>query len=152
MKASENAAYRLGLAEGFLGEAEQDLSLERWRSCVDNAQLAVENAGKVVLALFGVASKTHDPAQPIAILLRDRGLSSEIDDIIRQMLPDLLAMGSAEHFLTDYGDETTYTLPWSLFTRESAEDALTAARHSVQLARQIQDLVRTGHQSERHSP
>ena len=30
MKAFENAAYRLGLAEGFLGEAEQDLALERW--------------------------------------------------------------------------------------------------------------------------
>ena len=111
MKAFENAAYRLGLAEGFLGEAEQDLSLERWRSCVDNAQLAVENAGKVVLALFGVASKTHDPAQPVAVLLRDRGLPSAIDDLIRQMLPDLLALGTAEHFLTDYGDEATYTLP-----------------------------------------
>jgi hypothetical protein len=68
------------------------------------------------------------------------------------MLPDLLAMGSAEHFLTDYGDEATYTLPWSFFARESAEDALTTAQHSVQLARQIQDLVRTGHQSEQHSP
>jgi HEPN domain-containing protein len=152
VKAFENAAYRLGLAEGFLGEAEQDLALERWRSCVDNAQLAVENTGKVVLALFGVASKTHDPAQPVAVLLRDRGLPSAIDDLIRQMLPDLLALGSAEHFLTDYGDEATYTLPWSLFTRESAEDALTTAQHSVQLAKQIQDLVRTGHQSEQRSP
>jgi HEPN domain-containing protein len=152
VKAFENAAYRLGLAEGFLSEAEQDLGLERWRSCVDNAQLAVENTGKVVLALFGVASKTHDPAQPLAVLLRDRGLPSAVEDLIRQMLPDLLGMGSAEHFLTDYGDETTYTLPWSLFTRESAEDALTTARRSVRLAKQIQDLVRTGLQSEQNSP
>ena len=60
-----------------------------------------------MLALFGVASKTRDPAQPVAVLLRDRGLPSAIDDLIRQMLPDLLALGSAEHFLTDYGDEAT---------------------------------------------
>lgn len=36
---------------GFQAEAEQDFTLERWRSCVDNAQLAVENAGKAVLSL-----------------------------------------------------------------------------------------------------
>lgn len=40
--------YRLELARGFLEEALQDLELERWRSAVDGAQLAVENAGKAV--------------------------------------------------------------------------------------------------------
>ncbi|HYK91359.1 MAG TPA: HEPN domain-containing protein [Acidobacteriota bacterium] len=65
--------YRLRLAEGFLREAEQDFQLERWRSCVDNAQLAVENAGKAVLALFGVIPKTHDPARQVAQILRTKG-------------------------------------------------------------------------------
>jgi HEPN domain-containing protein len=137
VKAFESAAYRVALADGFLDEAEQDMCLERWRSCVDNAQLAVENAGKVALALVGIASKTHDPAQPLAALLRDQSLPPEIENLVRQMLPDLLTMGPAEHFLTDYGDEATYTLPWTLFTCESAEEALVAARRSAQLAKEI---------------
>jgi HEPN domain-containing protein len=62
VRASDDVAYRLALAEGFLAEAEQDVGLGRWRSCVDNAQLAVENAGKAVLMWFGVPPKTHDPA------------------------------------------------------------------------------------------
>lgn len=53
MKSREEIDYRLGLAKGFLNEAEQDFTLERWRSCVDNSQLSVENAGESVLALFG---------------------------------------------------------------------------------------------------
>ena len=48
MRADRDVAYRLALVEGFLAEAEQDVGLERWRSCVNNAQLAVENAGKAV--------------------------------------------------------------------------------------------------------
>jgi len=43
----DEVSYRLALAKGFLTEAEQDMTLERWRSCVDNSQLAVENAGKI---------------------------------------------------------------------------------------------------------
>lgn len=136
MRVDKDVAYRLALAEGFLAEAEQDVGLERWRSCVDNAQLAVENAGKAVLALFGVAPKTHDPARQVAAVLRTQALPIEVQEVMRRLLPDLLALGSAEHFLTDYGDEATYTLPWDLFTRESAEEALAAARRSIQFARQ----------------
>lgn len=45
----EEARYRLRLADGFLKEAGEDISLRRWRSCVDNSQLAAENAAKAVL-------------------------------------------------------------------------------------------------------
>ncbi len=137
MREFDDVTYRLALAEGFLIEAEQDMELERWRSCVDNGQLAVENAGKAVLMLFGAAPKTHDPAHQVASILRTQALPDEIQEAMRRMLPDLLALGPAEHFLTDYGDEATHTLPWDLFTRESAEDALAAARRSIQLAREI---------------
>jgi len=141
MKADQNARYRLALAEGFVAEAEQDFGLERWRSCVDNAQLAVENAGKAVLALFGVTPKTHDPAHQVAALLRTQVLPAQVQEAMRRMLPDLLALGSAEHFLTDYGDEATHTLPWDLFTRVSAEEALAAARQSLQLAQEVVQAV-----------
>ncbi|MBX7235697.1 MAG: HEPN domain-containing protein [Caldilineales bacterium] len=72
MRASEDVSYRLALARGFLDEAEQDWQLKRWRSCVDNAQLAAENAGKAVLAAFGITPKTHDPVNQIASLLATR--------------------------------------------------------------------------------
>jgi HEPN domain-containing protein len=52
MTGNRNAEYRLKLAQGFLNEARQDVGLGRWRSAVDNAQLAVENAAKAVLALL----------------------------------------------------------------------------------------------------
>lgn len=70
MSASRDVYYRIALAAGFLAEAEQDFTLKRWRSCVDNAQLAVESAGKAALALSGIAPKTHDPARQIASILR----------------------------------------------------------------------------------
>ena len=44
MNSDKELAFRIGLVEGFLTEAEQDFTLKRWRSCVDNAQLSVENA------------------------------------------------------------------------------------------------------------
>ena len=43
MDSEQDVHFRLRLAEGFLQEAEEDLPLSRWRSCVGNAQLAVEN-------------------------------------------------------------------------------------------------------------
>lgn len=82
MSTARNVDYRLALATGFLNEAEQDFTLGRWRSCVDNAQL-----------------------------------------------------------LTDYGDEASFTLPWDLFTQQTAEDALQAARRSLQSANALQNLV-----------
>lgn len=59
MTGNRSAEYRLKLAQGFLNEARQDVGLGRWRSAVDNAQLAVENAAKAVLALLGPVGRTH---------------------------------------------------------------------------------------------
>ena len=57
------------------------------------------------------------------------------------MLPELIALGEREHVLTDYGDEENYTLPWDLFTKESAEAALASARRCVQIAQQLKTLA-----------
>jgi HEPN domain-containing protein len=62
VRSISSARYRFTVAQGFLQEARQDVTLQRWRSAVDNAQLAVENAGKTVLALVGPVGRTHNPA------------------------------------------------------------------------------------------
>lgn len=141
MNVARDVAYRLALAQGFLAEAEQDFALQRWRSCVDNAQLAVENTGKTALALFGVAPKTHDPARQIAAILREQELPANVSELLHAMLPDLLILGTEAHFLTDYGDEESYTLPWDLFTQQTAEDALQSARRLAQMAHTLLGTV-----------
>jgi HEPN domain-containing protein len=138
---SRDVAFRIALAEGFLAEAEQDFTLQRWRSCVDNAQLVVENSGKAALALFGIVPKTHDPAHQIASILREQTLPPNVSELLHVMLPDLLVLGAKTHFLTDYGDEASYTLPWDLFTQTTAEDALASARQLVQMARLLEEVI-----------
>lgn len=61
MNTQEAIRHRLRLADGFLREARQDIELRRWRSCVDNSQLAAENAAKAALAILGPVGKTHRP-------------------------------------------------------------------------------------------
>lgn len=141
MNLPKHVTYRIALAEGFLREAEQDFTLKRWRSCVDNAQLSVENAGKAALALFGIVPKTHDPARQIAAILREQDLPENISELMQTMLPDLLVLGTEAHFLTDYGDEASYTLPWDLFTQQTAEDALQSARRLVEMVQALPEMM-----------
>jgi HEPN domain-containing protein len=104
---------------------------------VDNAQLSVENAGKAVLMLFGISPKTHDPAKHLAHLIRDSNIPAEIEELIKNSLPDFLLLGLEEHLKTDYGDETSYKLLWEIFTEESASAALSVARRCTAAAVQI---------------
>jgi hypothetical protein len=67
-----DAQYRLKVAQGFLVEARQDVDLGRWRSAVDNAQLAVENAAKAVLSLAGPVGRSHNPAMQLRQVLHDK--------------------------------------------------------------------------------
>jgi len=71
VKSAEAANYRLRIAQGFLDEARQDVGLGRWRSVMDNAQLAVENAAKAILALIGPVGRTHTPAPLLRQALQD---------------------------------------------------------------------------------
>ena len=46
-------------------------------------------------------------------------------------------MATEEHFMTDYGDETTWTDPWNLFDEEDAKEALSMAENCFSLALEI---------------
>ena len=137
MNSNDDVKYRLNLAKGFLREAEEDFQLKRWRSCVDNSQLAVENFGKGILMLFGLSPKTHDPARHLAKLIQNSEIPKQIIEQIKEMIPDLLMLGVEEHFMTDYGDESSYRLPWDIFDEESAISALNTARRCKNATHEI---------------
>lgn len=137
MNSRKDVEYRLGLAGGFLEEAIQDFELKRWRSCVSNAQLSVENSGKAILMVFGVPPKTHDPARHLATLINREEIPGPVLHKMREILPDLITLGFDEHILTDYGDESSYVLPWDIFDEESAKTALDTARRGKSIAEEI---------------
>lgn len=137
MNSRRDVEYRLKLASGFLEEAEQDFELERWRSCVSNGQLSVENSGKAILMIFGVSPKTHDPARHLAALVATGKVPAPLLPKIKEILPDLITLGFDQHVLTDYGDESSYALPWDIFDQESATMALHTAKEARSLADQI---------------
>ena len=137
MNSRDDVQYRLDLSKGFLNEAKEDFELKRWRSCVDNAQLSVENSGKAILMLFGVTLKSHEPAKQLSQLVHESKIPKTIRDRMKDILPDFLTLGVEEHFMTDYGDESTYTLPWELFDEQSANKALRAAKKCQTLSEEI---------------
>ena len=106
MQINDQARYRVRLAEGFLGEARQDMTLRRWRSCVDNSQLAVENAAKVALALLGPVGRTHNPATLLRQALADNRFPQETQVNVERITEYAELLGPDIHVESDYGDET----------------------------------------------
>lgn len=137
MNASSQAAYRLRLAEGFLGETRQDVKLKRWRSAMDNSQLAVENAAKSLLSLLAPVGRTHQPALLLRQSINDgRWKSEEIASVSRLTeLAELL--GFDVRIQTDYGDEAEGLTPWELFDEADALQALGIAEEAVRIAKDV---------------
>ena len=134
MIGQQDAAYRLKLAQGFLNEARQDVGLERWRSAVDNAQLAVENAAKAVLALLGPVGRTHNPAVQLRQALSDGLFDAPGNDRVQRLTELAELLGPDVHIQTDYGDEVGGLTPWELFDEKDARQALAIAGEAVGLA------------------
>jgi HEPN domain-containing protein len=132
--AFETALYRLKIANGFLEESRQDVQLHRWRSAVDNAQLAVENSAKAVLSLVAPVGKTHNPAPQLREALSKVHFSADTAQQVERIAECAEQLGFDVHIQTDYGDETGRLTPWDLFDQEDANEALTLAQESAELA------------------
>jgi len=131
------AAYRLELARGFLEEARQDTDLERWRSAVDGAQLAVENAGKAALSLAGQIGRTHNPATQLRRLIEEERFDAAYSEKLKRLAELAELLGPDIHIRTDYGDEVEGRTPWELFDEADAGQALAVAEEAVSLAGRI---------------
>ena len=136
---SADAKYRFRIAQGFLEESRQDVALTRWRSAVDNAQLATENAAKAVLALVGPVGRTHQPA----LLLRQalQIFSPSHQQYVERLSEQAEMLGFDVHVQTDYGDEMEGVTPWELFNEDDARSALAIAEEAVGLAQLIIEAV-----------
>ncbi len=137
MTGEQDAAYRLRVAQGFLDEARQDVELGRWRSAVDNSQLAVENAAKAVLALLGPVGRTHNPAVQLRQALAEGRFAAPHADRVRQLAERAELLGIDVHIQTDYGDEVGGRTPWELFDEADARQILAMAEEAVTLARAV---------------
>ena len=135
----DEVTYRMRLVNGFLSEARQDLDLERWRSCVDNSQLTVENAAKAALALLGPVSKTHNPAGLLRRALADSRFPQEIVAWVTDLAQNAELMGHDVHMDTDYGSEVNWRTPWELFGESDAQQAFSIAENAAELAHQVVD-------------
>lgn len=138
----ENVTYRLELARGFLHEAQQDLTLRRWRAAVSHAQLAVENALKAVIGLFLPVAKTHDPARILLELIARQQIPPQWQPAVQKLAEMGQPLGPQLHVQTDYGDEHGGRLPWELFGEEEAKEALTTAEKIIaQVERLIEEVT-----------
>lgn len=137
MPAPEEVSYRLRLVLGFLEEARQDFNLGRWRSCVDNSQLATENAAKAVLALLGPVGRTHNPSLLLREALAEGEFSGEISPQVERVAECAELLGPDIHVQSDYGDEAGGRTPWELFDRDTARQALDLAEEVAELSQQL---------------
>jgi len=134
MKLQKDVEYRFELAKGFLSEAEQDDTLQRWRACVSSSILVIENAGLAALMLFGVSPLAHKPGGHLSQLISEGTVAREVAAQIEQLLPELEKYDSQEKMLAKYGDESTFRLPWEIFGAEEAKAALEAARKCMRVS------------------
>ncbi len=134
---NEEVRFRLRLAEGFLAEARHNMQHDLWRSCVDNSQLAAENAAKATLALIGPVSRTHHPAVVLLDALKKGSFPQEAEVRVRKIAECAALLGPQVHSESDYGDEANWRTPWELFDETKAKEALELAEEAVRLTQQI---------------
>jgi HEPN domain-containing protein len=137
MDSEQDVRFRMRLAEGFLHEAHEDLHLSRWRSCVDNAQLSVENSVKAVIARFAPVPRTHDLAGPLQELHASADFGPEMKDLLWELRTCAEQLGYEEHVRSDYGEEGSFVTPWELFDQSDAQKAVEIARRALSLAKQV---------------
>ncbi len=104
---------------------------------MDSAQLAVENAAKVVLALTGRIGRTHNPATRIRRLIDGGQVGADFSERLERLAELAELLGPDIHIQTDYGDEVEGRTPWELFDEPDARQALAIAGEAVSLADQL---------------
>lgn len=128
MNSGDDSDYRLRLAREARDAAQGAFDRRDFPVCVQQAQLAVENAAKAVLATQGPVPQTHEPADDLNDLLAAaQYLPDTVSNSVWDLMAACCALGSREHILASNGDESAQLTPRDLFDEPQARDALDRA-------------------------
>lgn len=141
MASVDDVRFRLQVAEGFVNEARDDASLRRWRSCVDNSQLAVENCAKSALALLGPVPRSHTVTDVLAGAIQHQQFPPAAIPVVSRLAELAGQLGRDVHVASDYGDEVERRTPWELFDESAALDSLTVAEEALTITRSLVAVV-----------
>lgn len=138
MNPNEDYLYRLRVAIEFRDRAVRNFAQNDWSGCVQQAQIAVENAAKAILAYVGPVPHTHEPYSHLEVLLAARpDLPPDVIAAINAVIAACRHLGAREHVLTTYGDEGRHLTPSQIFHQPEATAALHHARNAISNAEQV---------------
>lgn len=130
--------YRLRLALEHLSEAERALKARALVAAAHEAQLAIENAAKSVIAVFKPPSWVHNPApelQEIIRVHRESILKIPLLEGELYKLADIAEEAAPHHAISSYGDVRRMVTPGEVYREEQIEDLVGKAKEAVAIAK-----------------
>ena len=143
MSPYEDSLYRLRIAAEFLDTAELAFNNSRWALCEQQAQIAVENATKAILAYVDPVPHTHEPHRQLETLLATMPeLPTDIIAFVKVVIAAGQHLGGREHVLATYGDEEKRLTPSQIFHQPEATKAIEHARNAISNAKKVINYFR----------
>ena len=137
MNSHDDAIYRLDLARGYAKEANTDFRARHWWSCVSNAQVAIENAGKAIIECYEPAEKVHEVSPQMTRLLGKGLMPATIQKTFEELVPIFTQHGRTEHIQSTYGDDRTRTPPWKIYDKAKATESVSDMRKVILMAQKV---------------
>jgi len=120
--------YRAQLAREYLEDAENSFRANDFKNCVQNSQLATENAAKAVVATRRTPSWGHDPSPELLEVGKELDSKQEAK---AKRLAELSSQLAPEHGRATYGEPERFVTPRMLYDLEAAEKAIAVAREAA---------------------
>jgi len=129
--------YRTQLAREYLEDAENSLSSNDFKGCVQNSQLAAENAAKAVVATRRTPSWAHDPSPELLEVAKELDSQQEAK---AKRLAELSSQLAPEHGRATYGEPERFVTPRMLYDLRAAEKAIAVAREAIAIMDEVVGL------------
>jgi len=126
--------YRAQLAREYLEDAENGFRANDFKGCVQNSQLATENAAKAVVATRRAPSWGHDPSPELLEVAKE--LDSE-QEAKAKRLAELSSRLAPEHGRATYGEPERFVTPRMLYDLKAAEKAIAIAREAIAIMKKM---------------
>lgn len=129
--------YRAQLAHEYLEDAEHSLRSNDFKGCVQNSQLATENAAKAVVATRRTPSWGDDPSPELLEVAKELDSQQEAK---AKRLAELSSQLAPEHGRATYGEPERFATPRMLCDRRAAEKAVAVAREAIAIKDKMTEL------------